>query len=375
MAGRAFSVNNFDLIRLFAALQVAILHTVEVFAWSWNDAWVIQILRLFPGVPLFFFISGYLISRSYEKSAALSNYTANRALRIFPALHVCVLFNLVLIGTTGYFATAGADWVKVALLYLGKTTFLQFYNPDFMRAFGDGVLNGSLWTITVELQFYLLTPILYMALVRKGRGLVSDGLLVGVSLLSLLANRALYNLMPDYGDTVIWKLIRVSFVPWVYMFIAGVLCQRHWEMLTRWSNARTAIALLVVYTVYAYGLHYHLGHATGNWAGPLLFFPLAITALLSSYAKPTFASRMLKRNDVSYGLYIYHMPVVNQLSHLGYGGPVAVLFALSASVLLALASWFFVERPLLRLKPVTVRSVDGTPSALKSQKIAGATAL
>lgn len=39
-------------------------------------------------------------------------------------------------------------------------SFVQFYNPDWLRGFGTGVLNGSLWSIPVELQYYVLLPFL-----------------------------------------------------------------------------------------------------------------------------------------------------------------------------------------------------------------------
>jgi peptidoglycan/LPS O-acetylase OafA/YrhL len=82
-----------------------------------------------------FFISGFLISRSYEKTGSLADYWRNRALRIFPALHVCVLLNLLLVLGTGYFALVGAHFWQIAVLYLAKTTIFQLYNPDFMRDF------------------------------------------------------------------------------------------------------------------------------------------------------------------------------------------------------------------------------------------------
>lgn len=182
MTTHNFSVNNFDLIRLFAAAQVAVSHAIYVFAPNWGDAYIVQVWNLFPGVPIFFFISGYLISRSYEKSKSLSNYSLNRAVRIFPALHICVIFNLLIIAFTGYFAAVEAGLRDIFLLYLAKTTILQFYNPEFMRGFGDGVLNGSLWTISVELQFYFLTPIIYSLFVRQDHRLRSDLILTGLLL-------------------------------------------------------------------------------------------------------------------------------------------------------------------------------------------------
>ena len=80
--------NNFDLIRLAAASQVMLLHGIthlEV------DAPLLeQFVAYFPGVPAFFLISGFLISASWERNSDLRIFTANRALRIFPALWATV---------------------------------------------------------------------------------------------------------------------------------------------------------------------------------------------------------------------------------------------------------------------------------------------
>jgi peptidoglycan/LPS O-acetylase OafA/YrhL len=158
-----FKENSLDAMRLLAASEVAIEHTFEFMLDERPDNLFFDILELFPGVPIFFFISGYLISKAYERSPNNWEYAKNRILRLYPALIICVAVNIMMVGATGYFSISQASNSDIALLFLGKTTFFQFYNPDFMRAFGDGVLNGSLWTICVELQFYILTPLLYRA--------------------------------------------------------------------------------------------------------------------------------------------------------------------------------------------------------------------
>ena len=96
--------NNFDLLRLFAATQVFLQHAKwhmginpELFYW----------LSYFPGVPIFFFISGYLLYISYEKNCQNNNYYyyffINRILRIYPALFLSFFISIFLIWFSGYF--------------------------------------------------------------------------------------------------------------------------------------------------------------------------------------------------------------------------------------------------------------------------------
>ena len=77
--------NNFDLIRLCAALQVAVFHTAVYM--DVGSVWV-HYLGYFPGVPIFFFISGFLIYQSYNNIRAnkLKTFFTNRVLRLYPAL-------------------------------------------------------------------------------------------------------------------------------------------------------------------------------------------------------------------------------------------------------------------------------------------------
>ncbi|MES2796182.1 MAG: acyltransferase family protein, partial [Bacteroidota bacterium] len=90
--------NNFDLIRLFAALQVLVYHLLNHFKVLDIIPFLPEVLNQFPGVPIFFFISGFLITSSYNNpNSTLKTYFKNRFLRIYPALWVCLLFTIILL--------------------------------------------------------------------------------------------------------------------------------------------------------------------------------------------------------------------------------------------------------------------------------------
>lgn len=356
MSSVQFSKNNFDLIRLFAATQVAVCHSIDIMSHEHVHAAVIRVLELFPGVPIFFFISGFLISKAYERNPELKVYAKNRALRIFPGLHVCLIVNLLLIAATGYFALVGAGFFDILVLYLAKGSILQFYNPDFMRQFGDGVLNGSLWTVCVELQFYFLIPLLYLTLLGKSRARNAVVLLVLIGL-SFATNRLLYALQLDYAETVHWKLLRVSFLPWLCMFLAGVLAQQNFDRLQAILTSRFLIVGLAVYIPLAYFLQLS-GVRFDNGMNPLIGVPVFALVMAAAYVKPHVADSLLHKNDISYGVYIYHMVVVNMFLYYGYQGQLVMpLAACAISILLAYASWMLVEKPSLRRKEKSLHSL------------------
>lgn len=338
-------------MRLLAALQVAHYHVLEILQVH-PPEFLRSILRasfLFPGVPVFFFISGFLISKSYESNHRLGEYSQNRILRLYPALIVCVGLSFVFVFVSGYAATVDVspgDWV---LLYLAKTTIFQFYNPDFMRAYGDGVINGSLWTITVELQFYVLVPIIYAVLKLQGTSAQVNIRLLCLIAVFIVANRLFTYSPHEYYQEVWFKLVRVSFLPWFYMFLIGMFVQKNFDFFYRLLAGRF-LYILVLYVVAAY---YALNNniALGNNINPVLYLLLAALAFSFAYSFVGLSRKLLRGNDISYGAYIYHMPVVNFMLYSGYTGEVKYAYAaLGIALLLSLASWMLVEKNSLKLK-------------------------
>jgi len=347
-----FRENSLDAIRLFAASEVAIEHTFEFMFVGKTGTLFFEVLKLFPGVPIFFFISGYLISRSYQRSPSHFEYAKNRILRLYPALFICVAVNIIMVASTGYLAEQGASFGDIALLFAAKTSFLQFYNPDFMRAFGDGVLNGSLWTICVELQFYILTPLLY--LLMGGKQNIKNGLLLSLIVIFLGLNQLLHYLHTDYNHTTAWKLFRISFMPWFYMFLVGILFQQNFDRIASIVLKIPFIPIFLTYILLALWLNRN-GFETGNSISPILFVLIIFVIFRAAYCIPNTINQLMRGNDISYGIYIWHMPVVNQMLYLQYNTEFTHAYiALFLSTLLALSSWFIIEKPALKLKSFTL---------------------
>lgn len=348
-AGRItkFTYNNFDLIRLFAALQVAITHAAVHL--GVEGAWL-RVLEYFPGVPIFFFISGFLIYQSYANlgSNRLRIFFTNRFLRLYPGLWLCLLLSIAMVALAGYWREASFGAGGFAAWLIAQATFFQFFNPDFLRDYGVGSLNGSLWTICVELQFYLLTPLIFVAFQRFRRA--------SIILFFLLVLVNAFNTHFNARTEIVGKLIYVSFMPWIAMFLLGAYASTSEGL----RNAILRINVLWLIGAYltAYELSRRFGLGVGNGINMVTFALLAALTLKCAYSRPDAASRILQRNDISYGVYIYHMPVVNFFFEKGLllNSLFGVILALAATITLGTLSWIMVERPALRLKQATLRS-------------------
>jgi len=350
MKQEVYKFNNFDLLRLIAAMQVVYVHAIEVL--QIHPSGVVKSLLsfsyLFPGVPIFFFISGFLISKSYESNHKLSEYFQNRILRLYPGLIACVSLSFILIYVSGYMATTSTDIFDWSVLYLAKTTIVQFYNPEFMRAYGDGVLNGSLWTITVELQFYFLVPIVY-TIFKLQDSSSSNFKLIVLILVFLLINR-IYTYIPgEYRNDIGYKLLRVSFFPWFYMFLFGVLVQKNFSFFYK-IVAERVVLFFVIYCVIGYGaMTYNI--ALGNNINPVVYVLLVALALSFAYSFVGLSKKLLRGNDISYGTYIYHMPIINFMLYSGFSGDITKAFyAFLITIVLAVISWLVIEKKSLGLK-------------------------
>jgi len=345
-----FRTNNFDLIRLLAALEVAIHHSLHHFELS--DHWLFHSTSWLPGVPIFFFVSGFLISKSYESNSRISEYARNRALRIFPALILCTTLSLISVFATGYFASQSWSFSLMVAWILGQVTIFQFYSPDFIRGFGSGALNGSLWTVTVELQFYVLIPLIYWMLARAANRGQRTVILAVLILGFVVPNVVFQQLMLDEHNSqkLAMKLAHVSFLPWLYMFLLGILAQQNFTWIHRLVRGR-GLPIVCAYAAIAYVTIHFFGWSTGN------------------EIHPTLCDRLLHKNDISYGVYIYHMPIINIMLYYGLLSKLSyVAMAVTLTIAIATCSWFIIERPAIRRNKRPLVDLAWTSSAQEGSK-------
>lgn len=341
-----FKTNNFDLLRIFAATQVLFGHTVLHLGIAHPVWW--PIVEAFPGVPIFFVISGFLISASLERSRGLRSYARNRILRIYPGLWCCIFVTVLVATSFGFSFTSPS-----ALIWLVSQLIGGIYTPHFLKDFGFGSYNGSLWTIPIELQFYIVLPILYWlirdAMNQTGRCVVVWAVFVGIAFAASMFFSPLAELNQE---PLLQKLFRYSFMPHIYLFLTGVLLQRLQVQHNRWIRGQG------IYWMLGYlAFHFLVPYSAGSYVLQMMLLGVASVAV--AYTAPTLSRRLLRGNDVSYGVYIYHGLLINVFIEVGLKGRPLYLIALACcTYAMAYLSWIVIEKPSLRSKKSPALAVD-----------------
>jgi peptidoglycan/LPS O-acetylase OafA/YrhL len=308
--------NNFDLIRFGAALAVMLFH-LSYFGLL-QSPWLEIPNTLFPGVSVFFIISGFLVTNSWLGKPQVWPYLKARFLRIYPAFVISTLLTTLLMGSLGYFHF---QWVIGQL-----SVFFLYHTNANLVPFGDGMPNGALWTIPVEVKFYLVLPLL-LWFARARPWLMA---------LTLLAGAVVF-LNNDFGFTHHPDL-RHGFLHNFWYFGFGSLARQHWNAI---KGAISGHALAWLF------LHLTVCVLPVEAKAHFLLLAFTLTPLVLAVA---FAELVKWKHDISYGLYLYHSPYVHLIQGTALGGLSGAALALAATGLTALASWHWVERPALLFK-------------------------
>jgi len=285
--------NNFDGLRLLGALLVLFSHQFAL-SGRWEPRFLGDHSFGNLGVLIFFSISGYLIAASWERDPSLKRFLAKRFLRMVPALAVAIPL------------AAGL----VFSLRLWK------FPENPLHA-----LNGSLWTIPIEIYCYLI--LVGVALLTKHSAVVIATLAVIAHLIFDLRNNFTVNFIVYFGmffavGALLYRFKRLQNC--AHFFVLVGVC------IIAWSDD-TALALAVIVP------------------------PIVVFVGLRSWRPMNLAC---KYGDLSYGIYIYAWPV--QQIGVAYmpDAPYLLLFSVSLPVTMSLAwlSWHCIENRALKLKPL-----------------------
>jgi peptidoglycan/LPS O-acetylase OafA/YrhL len=233
-------------------------------------------------------------------------------------------------------------------------SIFQNFRPAFLKPLSAG-LNGSLWTIPVELEFYIILPALYGILRLRRR--LGNMRLLAIALASLALQLLIVSNQPVVQVRA-YSLLGMTLAPYLWMFLVGVSIQRNWSTVRGWLFGRA----------HWWGLGYLILCAAGRWLrvdtggnymSPVYLLPLAGLIVSLATSAPQLSNRILRHHDVSYGLYLYHMLVVDLLVVLAApSGWAPIAAAIIVSLGLAALSWTLVEKPYLRGKRGALRSFN-----------------
>lgn len=323
--------NNFHLMRLLAALLVIYGHCYPISGNPGPDL-VNRILGIrFAGslaTDTFFVISGFLITASVEKST-LYHYLWARFLRIFPALFVCVSLMAFVMGPLltidpGYWHShkVWTFWYKTATL-TGNPGVLPGVFTDAPRP----SVNGSLWTLLVEVRLYLLVALLAVLRFVKGNRL---------SWLILAAFAVGFFYIPKFWPFAYLTANDRWLMP-IALFLMGSFIWRN-----RYS-VPLSFSLLALFLFLGALFHgtdkFEIAYFVG--LGYSVFF-LAYVPILP----------VIRYRDLSYGVYLYGWPIQQLVEHFRPNS--TAMFNMIWSMLIALAmaflSWELLEKHALRFK-------------------------
>lgn len=325
--------NNFDLLRLLFAGTVCLVHAHQLS--GYKELRVIAgFLSSAVAVKAFFVVSGFLIFMSFERSSSLVSYASKRARRIYPAYFTVVMLcaiGLLLVSskTAGdYFSFA---WVKYVLANLTFLNFLQLTLPGVFEANKLTAVNGALWTLKIEVMFYVTVPFFVFLFRRFGR-------LPTLSLLYCLsvAYALLCALMAERTGSGIYVELGHQLPAQLSYFMAGAFFYYYLPLFEQRTGYFIFVAALILVANTAYSL-------------PLLE-PFALATVVVFFGLFFYMGNFGKYGDFSYGVYILHFPTIQLLLHAGWFRESPWLFLIAVTVITsvsAVAMWHLVEKRFL----------------------------
>jgi peptidoglycan/LPS O-acetylase OafA/YrhL len=386
--------HGFDGLRAIAALTVLLVHTAWSSGLTLHSGLGIYTSRLEIGVSVFFLISGFLLYRPFvvshlsdQPDPSLGKFWIRRLMRIVPAYWLA----LTVLGVVFRVITLGPGWKGV----LGHYLFLQIYFPNLLAT---GIVQA--WSLCTEMTFYLFLPLYAMAIATRRRSpetqLRRELLGVAVLILASFAFRwwalnlsvvtvrhghAVAICAPNCATNPPYQAILTSWLPaYLDLFALGMLL----AVVSAWFAARriepgwlshplmpwlswilaaltfVAVSHIGIPRAIIYFVTPGLNVARQTLYGLFAFFLLLpavfgasrrglIRRFLSSWP-------MASIGVISYSIYLWHVGMIDQFlkwtRYEAFSVPfwVLTLAVLAMSVAVSSASYFLLERPILRLK-------------------------
>ncbi len=338
--------NNFNLIRIVAAFAVLITHSFALVVGTSDAEPFRRSLGMTMGsiaVDAFFVTSGFLVTASLLTRRSTIEFIWARVLRVTPALWAMLILTVFGFGAyltslplQSYIANPGTYYylLKCGTLITGVT----FNLPGLFEAnpYRDAV-NGSLWSLPVEIKMYAILATTWIAARVFKRSRLSAFKMAIVAAAAISGVAVILNPDPSAKN---------QFVGLFFMFFSGAAFYvlRHHIRLSQSAFFLFVLALMASSFVdsYAFFIVFHLTIAY------ILFYV--------AFVPSGWVRKYNLVGDYSYGVYIYAFPIQQVLASVILGISVLSMILISGAItlLLAVLSWHIIERRALGLKDLYV---------------------
>ena len=340
--------NNFNFLRFYFAFVVVIGHLIGI-----SKIEVFQkfapYFNTYISVTAFFCISGFLITGSYLNTPFLKDYFAKRAARLLPAYLFVVVTCAIFLSFISIYPFVEYFTHPQFFKYLAANlSFLNFLQPALPGVFlRNGLafpVNGALWTLKVEVSFYLALPIILYFVQKVKRKYI---LFIGIYLFSMGYNYFFQELSEIKGNDF-YNMLARQLPGFLSYFVCGIALYYYFEVFQRFKKWLFAVGIIIFFIEHKMGLE--------------ILTPIALSIIVFTIA---FSLKQLnsfaKHGDISYGIYIFHFPIINLAIYFGFFeryNPFVVGFTVIIIILMiGYASWHIIEKPFLK-RSHSVRVVD-----------------
>lgn len=341
---------GFDFVRLALASGVVLWHC---FPLSSGNTRLIESTAfwflLSSMVPMFFVVSGFLITASAQRLTVWP-YLLNRAARILPALAAVVLLSALVIGPLFTTLSLGAYFSDPLFqrYLLNSIGIISYKLPGlFLSNPYPAAVNGSLWTVPFEIACYLMMAgLMAIGIVRKWWALV--GLFLGFTAIGLASWLLPQGVLPPIADRILGNPALASAAKIIPYFLLGAILYelRGRIAMSGWLALVSGVFMVAV--GFVGDPHWRENPLFWLAAGP----PLAYLTIWAGLTKLPALTIFGRGNDYSYGIYLYHFPLL-QLLVLLFGISLWWVLALAAApvvLLAAMLSWHLLEKPVMRAR-------------------------